>query len=108
VSSPSRPLGDPARFDVMFWLPPGGTDNGVWASAWAELADLDAADIDAVLGLLARADIGGYVATPGGRAYRRGQPVVHRLWVDSLRYHKAEDLMMAYFGGPGQRGGPGG
>ena len=92
----------------MFWLPPGGTDNGVWASSWAELADLDADDIDAVLGLLARADVGGYVATPGGRAHRPGQPIVHRLWVDSLRYHKAEDLLMAYLKGRGRRDDPSG
>lgn len=90
----------------MFWLPPGGIDNGVWASAWAELADLDADDIDAVLGLLARADVGGYVATPGGRASRRQKLIVHRLWVDSLRYHKAEDLLMAYFNDRPRRGHP--
>jgi hypothetical protein len=108
VSSPLRHIGDPARFDVMFWLPPGGTDNGAWASAWAELADLDADDVAAVLGLLASADVGGYVATPGGRAHRRGQLVVHRLWVDSLQYHKAEDLLMAYLGGRGWRGDRGG
>jgi hypothetical protein len=64
-----------------------------------ELADLDAVDIGPVLGLLATADVGGYVATPGGRAYRGGQSAVHRLWVDSLQYYKAEDLLMAYFGG---------
>jgi hypothetical protein len=69
MSSPVYPIRDPGRFDVMFWLPPGGTDNGVWASAWAELADLGADDIDAVLGLLADADVGGYVATPGGVAH---------------------------------------
>jgi hypothetical protein len=108
VSSPFRPIGDPARFDVMFWLPPGGIDNGVWASAWAELADLDAHDIAAIMGLLASADVGGYVATPGGCAHRRAQQVVHRLWVDSLQYHKAEDLLMAYLGGRGRRGDRGG
>ncbi len=96
MSSPFRPIRDPARFDVMFWLPPGGIDNGVWASAWAELADLDADDVDAVLGLLASADVGGYVATPGGRAHHWGRLMVHRLWVDSLQYHKAEDLLMAH------------
>jgi hypothetical protein len=106
VSSPLRPIRDPAHLDVMFWLPPGGTDNGVWASAWAELADLDANDIAAVLGLLASADVGGYIATPGGRAHRQGQPAVHRLWVDSLQYHKAEDLLMAYLGGRRRRADP--
>ena len=99
MSSPFRPIRDPARFDVMFWLPPGGIDNGVWAGAWAELADLDTDDIDAVLGLLASADVGGYVATPGGRAHGRAQLAVHRLWVDSLQYHKAEDLLMAHLHG---------
>jgi len=92
----------------MFWLPPGGTDNGVWASFWAELADLDAADIDPILRLLAEADVGGYVATPGGRAHRQGRPVVHRLWVDSLRYHRAEDLLMAYLHARGRREHPSG
>jgi hypothetical protein len=89
----------------MFWLPPGGTDNGVWASAWAELADLDAGDIGPVLGLLASADIGGYVATPGGRARRPRERVIHRLWVDSLQYHRAEDLLMAYLHNRGHEGG---
>jgi hypothetical protein len=103
MRSPMRPIRNPAQFDVMFWLPPGGIDNGVWASAWAELADLDADDIHPVLGLLAGADVGGYVATPGGRAHRWGRRVVHRLWVDPLKYHKAEDLLMAYLGGRTRR-----
>jgi hypothetical protein len=97
VSSPLRPIGNPATFDIMFWLPPGGTDNGVWASAWAELADLDSLDVSPVLSSLASADVGGYVATPGGHGRRRGQDATHRLWVDSLQYHKAEDVLMAYF-----------
>jgi len=83
----------------MFWLPPGGTDNGVWASAWAELADLRPDDVEPVLGLLARADVGGYVASPGGRARRPGRSVMYRLWVDSLQYHRAEDVLMAYLNG---------
>jgi hypothetical protein len=59
----------------MFWLPPGGTDNGVWAAAWAELADLDADDVGPVLGLLARAGVGGYVATQVG-----ARTVANRWW----------------------------
>jgi hypothetical protein len=97
VSSPSEPIGDPSRLDIMFWLPPFGVDNGVWASAWAELADLDAADVAPVLMLLAEADVAGYVATPGGTATRPGHRMIHRLWVDSLSYHRAEDVLMAYF-----------
>ena len=58
MSSSLRPVADPAQFDVMFWLPPAGTDKGIWAGAWAELADLDAVDIDPILGFLATADVG--------------------------------------------------
>jgi hypothetical protein len=43
----------------MFWLPPGGTDNGVWACARAELADLNVDDVGPILGLLASVDVGG-------------------------------------------------
>lgn len=96
MSSPINPISKPARLGVEFWLPPGGIDNGVWASNWAELADLEPCDVGAVLGLLAQAGVGGYVATLGGR--RTGhRPLIHRLWVDSLRYHRAEDVLMAYF-----------
>lgn len=96
VSSPIRSIANPAQFDIMFWLPPGGTDNGVWASNWAELADLEASDVAPVLALLADVDVGGYVATPGGHARTAGGSVIHRLWVDSLRYHRAEDVLMNY------------
>jgi hypothetical protein len=95
MSAPHNPLSDLSHRPIAFWLPPGGADNGVWASNWAELADLDLDDIATVLALLARAGIGGYVATPGGRA-RRHRKQVHRLWVDSLQYHRAEDVLMAH------------
>ncbi|BBZ15336.1 hypothetical protein [Mycobacterium branderi] len=97
MSSPLRPIPDPAQFDIMFSLPPGGTDNGAWASAWAELADLQPGDVEPVLALLAEADIGGYVATPGGRGSRTAKRMINRLWVDSVQYHHAEDVLMAYF-----------
>ena len=96
MSSPSRPMGNPAQFDIMFWLPPGGIDNGVWATYWAELADLEVSDVDPVLALLADADVGGYVATPGGTRARPERSPIHRLWVDSLQYHRAEDVLMTY------------
>ena len=99
MSSPHNPITDPARLSVMFWLPPGGIDNGVWASAWAELADIEQDDVGAVLDLLAQADVGGYVATPGGRASHPRRPLIHRLWVDSLQYHRAEDVLMCFLNG---------
>lgn len=96
MSSLSRPILNPARFDVMFWLPPGGIDNGVFASYWAQLADLEADDVGPVLALLAAAGVGGYAAIPSGGRRHRGQPTSHRVWVDSLHYHRAEDVLMAY------------
>lgn len=96
MSSPLNPLPNSTQRGIMFWLPPGGTDNRVWAQAWAELADIDEADVEPVLAALADANVAGYVATPGGIRSRRRQQVIHRLWVDSLRYHRAEDVLMAY------------
>ena len=81
MSSPSRPLPNAAQFGIMFWLPPGGTDNGVWASFWAELADLESANVTPVLDLLAEAGVGG-LPPP--------------LWVDSLQYPRAEDVLMRF------------
>lgn len=97
MSSPLRRIVNPDRFDMAFWLPPGGIDNGVWATYWAELADLEASDVDPVLDRLADSDVAGYVATPGGTLNRdlHGRPI-RRLWVDSLQYHRAEDVLMAY------------
>ena len=95
MSSPISRIPNVAGRDIMFWLPPGGVDNGVWASAWAELADLAPTDVAPVLHLLAQADVGGYIATPGG-ASRPHRRVIHRLWVDSLQYHRAEDGLMSY------------
>ncbi len=89
----------PALFDIMFWLPPGGVDNGIWASTWAELADVRPDDVESVLNVLADADIGGYVATPTGRPWRSRWSGNRRLWVDSLQYYRAEDLLMAYLRG---------
>lgn len=97
MSSPCRGMGNPAWYNVMFWLPPGGIGNEIFAEYWAELADLDASDVGPVLDRLADAGIGGYVATPGGTLSRnlRRHPT-RRLWVDSLQYHRAEDVLMTY------------
>lgn len=104
MSPPSSRIGNPAQFGVMFWLPPGGIDNGVPASYWAELADLECCEFRQVLALLAGADIGGYVATPGARTRNSDRPPIHRLWVDSLQYHRAEDILMAYLNNKGHAG----
>ncbi|GAY14589.1 hypothetical protein [Mycobacterium sp. shizuoka-1] len=80
--------------DVMFWLPPGGQDNEIWADTWVIIAELDAADADPVLDLLRDNDIGGYIATPSGR---RGAPGPGRqLYVDREQHSKAADVLMLF------------
>ena len=97
MSSVIRPLEDIASCEIPYWLPPGGIDNGVWADTWELIADLDSADVATVLGLLAMADVGGYVAIPGGRRARaRGRPVPYSLWVDAAQYGLAEDLLIRF------------
>ena len=95
MSLPLRPLSDLQRRDIAFWLPPGGHDNGVFAAYWGELADLEAGDVEPLLAELADAGVGAYIGTPGGRRSRG----VHRLWVDSLQYHRAEDVLVGYVRG---------
>ncbi len=75
-----------------FWVPPNGFGNGVGAEAWAELADLPEEELASVLFTLVEAGIGGYVAVP--RALRGRSPLMYRLWVDSLQYGRAEDILM--------------
>ncbi len=80
--------------DVMFWLPPGGQDNDVWADTWVIIAELDAADARPVLDLLQDNDIGAYVAKPSGL---RGAPSPGRqLYVDREQYTLATDVLMLF------------
>jgi hypothetical protein len=94
VSSVIRPLEDLAPSDIAYWLAPGGRDNGVWADTWVMIADLDADEATEILNRLAEADIGGYVAIPGGRRAKAKGPVRHSLWVDLMQCHRAEDVLM--------------
>jgi hypothetical protein len=96
MSSLIRPLEDIAACDIPYWLPPGGTDNGVWADTWGLIADIDSADVAMVLDLLAAADVGGYAAVPGGRRARARGPVPHSLWVDAMQYGLAEDVLIMF------------
>ena len=96
MSSFSWQIQDLTQFEIAFWLPPGGKDNGVWADTWAIIADLESDDVAEVLNLLAEADVGGYVAIPGGQKSRARGPVCQRLWVDSVQYHRAEDVLIRF------------
>jgi hypothetical protein len=99
VTSQIRPLEDLSSCGIAYWLPPGGRDNGVWADVWVAIADLETGDAGEVLDLLAKADVGGYVAIPGGiRAKARGT-VRCRIWVDAMQYGIAEDVMIRFMRG---------
>lgn len=90
VSSRIIPLEDLKQRSIMFWLPPGGRDNGVWADTWAILAELETADAATVLTLLHANDIGGYAVA------RRGRNTDSQLYVDCEQYSRASDVLMLY------------
>jgi hypothetical protein len=96
MTSQIRLLEDLTQFGIAYWLPPGGRDNGVWADIWVAIADLESADANTVLDLLANADVGGYVAVPGGRRARARGPVSWRVWVDAMQYGAAEDVLIRF------------
>jgi hypothetical protein len=85
-----------AQRDIMYFLPPGGTDNGVFAGNWVQLADLDGDDIEPVLRRLAAADVGGHVASPGGGRRGPRRVVIHRLYVDAMQFGAAETVLLEY------------
>ncbi|MFI7190091.1 hypothetical protein ACIBQ0_10190 [Nocardia nova] len=95
MSAPNIP--DPwadAR-STMYWLPPGGIGNGVTARAWAILADLTEKQVYPVLFALSEAGIAGYAAAVRTRVLEPGdRTMMWRLWVDTLHYNAAADVVM--------------
>ena len=85
---------------VMFWLPPGGRDNGVWATTWVMVAELDSADVAPLLTLLHDADIGAYAAKASGRAGRAHAPT--NLYVDRDQLPQAADVVMTFLRAKGE------
>jgi hypothetical protein len=85
----------------MYWLPPGGRDNGFWVDTWVILAELEIGYLTTILDLPAEGGIGGYVATRGGHKARAHG--CHHLYVDTMRYHRAEDMLMLFLRGKGGR-----
>jgi len=80
------------------WLPPFGYGNGLDAPAWAPIADVDPALVDALLAAFRDARVPAYAAPaawPPRRATgpRRHPATAHRLWVAALRYATAEEVL---------------
>ena len=93
------PLEELKRHSAMYWLPPGGSYNGVVADTWVILADLEAGYVTTVLDLLAQAGVAGYVTAPAGQRARANG--CQHLYVDTMRYHRAEDVLMLFLRGKG-------
>jgi hypothetical protein len=93
--SPGWPLSErgPAA-----WLPPFGHGNGLHAPTWAPIADVDGELVDDLLAAFAEAGVPAYaspVQWPSRRAGTRRNRLVtsQRLWVGSMRYATAEDVL---------------
>lgn len=94
------------RASRLYWLPPGGIGNGLDASTWAPLLDVDASVLILVLDTLRDADIAAYAArvhAPG----RIARSAVFHVWVDTWTHARAEDvarevLLRQHRTGPGR------
>lgn len=95
VAGGAYPDPDWSSHSRAFWLPPGGTGNGLGAAAWAPIADASELLAFTLLGEFARAGIGAYAAPRGGgRPRSRSEgPGTYQVWVDSGRYTAAEDTL---------------
>ena len=91
---PSRiiPMEELEQRDVMYWLPPNGQDNGVQATMWIPLAEIDVDDVSSVLTKLADAGVGAFAAKRPGREPRAA--CHRRLYVDTTKTLQATDLLM--------------
>jgi hypothetical protein len=82
------------------WLPPFGHGNGLDASSWAPIADVDPALADPLLEAFRDAGVPPHAApvgltprrAPRRRRGRRANPD-HRIWVGSQWYATAEDVL---------------
>jgi hypothetical protein len=88
-ASPNSSSLGPGPLARAYWLPPHGHGNGLDAPAWAPIADVPPDDVEALLAALRVAGVPGYAAGVGPPGKRRS----YRLWVASLRYSAAEEVL---------------
>jgi len=82
----------------MWWLPRRGIGNGLDATGWAPILDVDPARVDELLEALGRCAIAAFA---GAAATGSGAVT---LWVATERWSAAEDLLMERLRGPHRRG----
>jgi hypothetical protein len=104
---------DFGKYGRLWWLPANGYDNGLDASSWAPILDVDARAAMVLLNDMAAAQVPAYIAQVGPQAnptgHRRteGDWAAYRLWVASSAFAKAEDVLMAQLPALLRRFGPG-
>lgn len=101
---PSRilPMEEIEQLGPNYFLPPGGQDNGVAATSWAVIAELDTHEVSLVLSELADAGVGAYAAGSSGLTPRANAPG-RRLYVDAMQYGRAVDALMLFLRGKESR-----
>lgn len=88
---------DLMRFGRPSWLPPYGYGNGLDALFWACLADLPQPVVPLVLEGLREEDIPGWAApvkVPRQLRWAGDSPAPYRLWVATIRFGAAEEVLM--------------
>lgn len=98
-ASISRPVAQPRRFGMLWWLPSGGISNGIDDDAWAPILDVTADLVEPLLAVLREAGVPGYAAR------RPGAGPGFRLWVGSSAHGRAEEALMKRLSRHGQRAG---
>lgn len=74
----------------MYWLPPGGTGNGLDAKTWAIIADVDESQTQLLLDVLHDAGIAAFAAR---RTWRPRTPPLFRIWVDTWAWSRSQDVI---------------
>ena len=92
----ARPLPQPERFGLLWWLPCTGEGNGLSDIAWAPIAEVAARVVPALLAELRAAGVPAFAAV-ATRLRSAGQgaaePGRHCVWVGTSRYCAAEETL---------------
>jgi len=95
----SRPAEQSTRPGRLWWLPAGGSGNGLDDAAWAPVLEISEQIVPDVLRALADAGVPGYAAPahpPGHRLRDRSpQPETYWLWVGASAHGRAEEVLIA-------------
>ena len=98
-ASISRPMQRPQRFGRLWWLPPGGQDNGIDDHAWAPVLEVDADLVVPLLEAFREAGVPAYAARTQAALSRRATPAeaarCYRIWVGTSAYGRAEETLIA-------------